>query len=246
MIAIGDKKGGSTELTLRDEADPVAALLRLSSGLLQGLPIRLVHVIRSPFEIIATELLIRWLAAAAPNCTRRFAAYRDGKAALRANGTLLTGTADGWREFTRDVCQRLRGNGHLRDAIARAPGLCVTDTAAPDACERGRPPVAWIDSSYEDWLSDPQGQLRAVLGFVGVSADDAFLDAAAGAVEPHESRERDLLLWPRPAVQQVLSELETMGASGNGTAAGGRLAPMLAAYTRDESLPPHVRAEYPA
>lgn len=84
------------------------------------------------------------------------------------------------------------GRDGLRMAIEHYRALARGNAAlirrlGPDRC---------ITLWHEDFVADPKGGLGRLCRFLGVSADDAYLDAAARLVAPAPRRSRTEVEWP--------------------------------------------------
>ena len=64
-------------------------------------------------------------------------------------------------------------------------------------------PGEWLDLRSEELIADPEATIRRVLEFVGLTAEDAFVKAAAGIVMKSESRRRDSHEWTESERQAV-------------------------------------------
>lgn len=146
---IGDKKGQGTanQLGARPE------LLDRARRVL-GLPLKLVHVARNPFDNISTI-------------------------AARENLGLEAATA---LYFT------------LSDTVART---------------RERVPAAdWIDVRHEDVIADPRAVVRRLVGFLGETAPEEYVEACASIVFPSPNQSRRKAPWTPALKQHVQAKID--------------------------------------
>lgn len=131
LRVIGDKRGESSTNALHE--DP-SLLERLQRSV--GVPVRLIHVIRNPYDNIST-MAVRYRTSI-PAATDRYFG----------------------------LC-------------AKIAGLRRTTTAA-----------GWLDLRHEAVIADPAASLGQACRFLGVVADDSYLEHCASIVydRPHQSR----------------------------------------------------------
>lgn len=84
---------------------------------------------------------------------------------------------------------------------------------------RGLPSDAWTSLRYEDLVSDPDGELGRIAGFLGVTPDRQWLTAAAGIIR----QRRGTANPPAPSVMESLREAcapgtEAIAAAGSAQA----------------------------
>ena len=64
------------------------------------------------------------------------------------------------------------------------------------------------DLRHEDLLTDPRGELGRLCRFLGVDADDAYLDACSSILYHAPKKSRHAVDWPRRALDAVAAEME--------------------------------------
>jgi sulfotransferase family protein len=141
---VGDSTSGTS--TRRLGADP--GLLEQCARLMPGVDVRLIQVIRNPFDPISAMMV--------------------------------------------------RGKRTFENAIDHYFTAC---NALLDI--RRRAGASLLPVRYEDFVADPVGGLRAVCGFVGVAADDDYLQACAAIIRPVPDRSRDMVAWDQPWIGRV-------------------------------------------
>jgi hypothetical protein len=149
LQVIGDKRAGMTTNRLRERPELIDRVRRTV-----GVPLRVIHVVRSPFDTAATMARRR-------QCDLSFAI----------------------------------------DHYAR---LAVTVDQVRSALD----PEELIDLRYEELTADPQGQLRRLCEFVGVSADASYLGDCGVQVRAGGSRSREATQWSdadREAVEDLIA-----------------------------------------
>jgi hypothetical protein len=138
---------------------------------------------------------------------------RDGRAV--ANSWLQMGWWDGWQgpdkwiygPLPAPLRQQWEEHGRSFPVLA---ALCwrMLIEAFEDARDL-TPPEQWLDVRYEDLLADPRGEVKRVLGFLGLHWDDAF---EAGFLRQHITAGRsaayrsELTAAQLAAMEDVLAE----------------------------------------
>ena len=256
---IGDKRGGGTSLLLErlSPADGVAHLLKFSGGL--RLPLRVLHVMRSPYDMAATQFFTHssvgdWhkLASAAAAAEAGNATWRPLRECEQAhlNSTagfyarLLTRNAALRAQLRPDHCACAlvaaddgggKGGGKGGDSAGLSSGLdCVR--RCNGASKTAAPSLRWLDLKTESLVRQPVAHLRAICAFLGVACPEAYVSAAAGAVRPSRHETSALLRWPEAVITSTQHSLEHAAA----TEAEWR--PLLDGYAR---RPPSNLAQTP-
>ena len=168
IYVIGDKKGGASTMALTHAtaATELARLVRMSDEYLR-LPVTVVHMLRNPFDLAATQALVH---ADPTNCNQDFVdCYRTNKAGLLASGKRLrcmrardsgvqsagrawlcaSGRADtapyyvNLTQWVDKVAQQLLTNGAVRDQLARSKSGCVVSVG----------PSGSLSGAVGDWAS---------------------------------------------------------------------------------------------
>jgi len=258
---VGDKCGGGSSRafsdSVSDDGDPrgIATLIAFSQTYLR-MPIRSIHVVRNPFDMAATDFIISdvtYHADCAPRgnqCDDYWTCYRSQKALLAppnppwvcaANATLgeVAACEASLSAAIASQVGSIRTNAAIRLSIARSEGVgCVTGVGNARACESMTAPgaISWLDVNYESTVARPVAHMRAMTEFLGVAVLDEYVDAAAAVIAPVSARPRDLVTWPRAAVESALDELRDIATSGKGTSAGPLLG-VIAPYFEPSNLP---------
>ncbi|MDX1395605.1 MAG: sulfotransferase [Gemmatimonadota bacterium] len=154
LRVIGDKQAAGSTIRLAKNPALLDALRRTV-----GAPLRVIHVVRNPFDVIATMA--------------RREAQNGGP-----DGT--TGAPD------------------LERAFLRFETLTATVDRLSTELGDELYPVA-----HERLVDDPQGELGALCGWLGLSASADYLDACAAIVWTNPQRTRDRVTWPPELARRV-------------------------------------------
>lgn len=246
LRVIGDKRGGGTSQIL-ERLGPDAAVSRLlaySRGL--SLPLRVLHVLRSPYDMGATQFLTHgsegdWHAAAATAESRDHynRTGRDWTSLHACEVSHLVRTADFYGRL-------IVANAVLRSSVRTAGGCTcafggsdiASSLAEVHACLRGAscsdqktPSIGWLDLQTETFQRQPAEHLRVICAFLGLGCPTEYVTAAAGAVRASRHETSSLLRWPRNVTEAVTARLDVAGHSEPSWR------PLLDAYARG---PAHV------
>ncbi len=159
LRAIGDKRGGNTTRELRRHPQ---LLPRLAEKL--GLPIKVIHIVRNPFDNITIRAKKRY-------------------------GVDLP-------------------NEHQ---LAQEVDAHVADIAAVDMVlnlYRNSDRISFHTCKHEDLIRDPKGHLAQLCHFIGLSADEDFLQAVASMVFDSPKRRRFDIKWPPAMIRALEAELQ--------------------------------------
>ena len=143
-LVVGDSTSGTSTRRLGLRPD----LCDRARALMPGVDVRLVQVIRNPFDPISLMMV------------------RSGRS--------------------------------FADAIDHYFAACETLTSIRRV-ERD----ALLPVRYEAFVADPRRGLRSVCAFLGVDADQGYLDACAAVVRPRPDRGRELVPWTDREVDDV-------------------------------------------
>jgi hypothetical protein len=144
LRVIGDKTGAKTTRTIGKTADALEDFERVV-----GVPVRLIHVVRNPYDVVARMALTR----------------EDGSI------------------------------GSARERFARLASINGGLIAG------GSHPVLTI--RHENVVRRPKEELAGACEFLGVEADDDYLDACASIVFESPNRTRSLVEWPPGEIEAV-------------------------------------------
>jgi hypothetical protein len=153
LRVLGDKDGQKATKFIGRDPSVLATFERLV-----GVPLKIVHVTRNPYDVVARMALI----------TKGGVPERSVAAAI-------------------DLFARL----------ARANDRLISS---------GRHPV--LTMRQEAFVRQPHRELRAACAFLGVDADDSYLDACAGLVFDSPRRTREKIEWAAPEVEAVRRVIE--------------------------------------
>ena len=176
---IGDKCGGSLNIEyMKNKHLFKIKLTRLLDKLL--IPIRAIHVVRNPFDQIATRSLYI-------SCHFDYACVRKLKETLKANLSLPDS------KFRRaDITERA------------ALQLFNIHKASMELIELlGAKNVLEVHSS--DFIKYPKETLRRIFEFLEVDASEYYLQVCADKVFKSTSQTRELMLWP-PSLKYMIEE----------------------------------------
>ena len=95
-------------------------------------------------------------------------------------------------------------------------GVCLEDATAQymrlwEATALARkavPPEVWLDIRHESLVSDVRATLQSVLQFVGLTADEEYLECCTKLVFPRVRQTRETGNWPTRLIDQVSRWLE--------------------------------------
>lgn len=92
----------------------------------------------------------------------------------------------------------------LAQALSHYAALVRANVRFLDGAPAGRAVTLW----HEDMVADPRRRLADLARFLGVAADDAYLDACAAVVQPSPRRSRDEVAWSpehRAALDRIVA-----------------------------------------
>jgi hypothetical protein len=138
LRVIGDKRGGTTIRKLSSRPHLLPKLERVI-----GLPVHYVHVVRNPWDNVATI-------------------FRRGESRDLA-------------EACEHYLSMVRGVQRFRERV---------------------PASAVLDVYHERFVAQPREELVRLCRFVGLEADDGYLEACAKLVWTRPNRTRDQIAWP--------------------------------------------------
>lgn len=67
--------------------------------------------------------------------------------------------------------------------------------AATEEMKRRVPSADWYELSHEDFVKDPRAELSALAQFLGLEADEVWLNGASALVHESTRKSRDLVAW---------------------------------------------------
>lgn len=181
LRVLGDKKGD--EAVRRIASDP-GLLDRLNCE--QRTAKKWILVLRNPFDNIATMSL------------------RKG----RAYDVIRTQTVDAAAfnaELERQQRDGVIATEALDSEIDEYASLCKTVAEIKRKTSTGR----WFELRNEQLARDPAAAIEALLAFLGLAEDPAYVQNCARLVNPRPNRSRDLLDWPvekRKIVETLIDE----------------------------------------
>ena len=147
LRVLGDKKGGRSSRRLLEKPE----LLDRLRELIGGWDLRVIHVVRNPYDNIST----------------------------------------------------LHRYGHtLPEAVAYYFRLCDSVVATKAALGD-----EVLEHRHEDLIATPKEVLRSCCAFLGLEAEDGYLEACAGIVYPSPNRSRDRIEWPRAVRDEIQARI---------------------------------------
>ena len=153
------------------------------------LNISLIHVLRNPYDMVATTSL-RAIAAQAPTLLAMNSSSPAGRIAL---STVVVDAPDVVDYATEVFVQRAEALLRLRDCVLRRA--------------RGCQHLRWLDLGFEALVAAPDPALRALCEFLALPCPPLYRRRAAAAVSSTLTAPRRRLRWPPPAVAAIAALL---------------------------------------
>ena len=164
---IGDKSGGSVaKAYLKNRTEFLAHYKTLKEGI--GIPIKVVHVIRNPYDNIATMYLYRIIQ---PGRNKAFDFLRQ----VKENKTIIKPRVS-----------------TLKDSILTF--FDMTQAVTEIITLVGRSNV--LDVHHSDFVHYSRETIVSLMEFLGVEAKEDYLEICVDKIFKEISRSRDLLKWP--------------------------------------------------
>ena len=206
---IGDKSGGVTAGTYLMSNSTFSRYLD-ELRVTVNIPIKVVHVIRNPYDQISTcvlykdhNFLLKYLKVALKDSSDKkleysmsksitVSKYKAAMASLQANGDNVTFTAAKYRSEKRlDYC--------TRRLVERASAVTnIIDLIGPSNV---------IEVHNADLVSDPKDTVGKLCSSLEVECAPEYLEACANKVFKSVSRTRDMLLWSPKMIAKVEEEV---------------------------------------
>jgi hypothetical protein len=180
LLVVGDKFGGNTskfimEFGLEEFHDMMEPTKRHA--------LRLLHVVRNPFDMIATGVIKRIAASMG---------IQVDELSVKEALELLT---EQYEESTLDVLIETNMNLHLDYFFSLADSVLL-------AKQSGTTPI--LDVHYSKLLENPEHTLKSILQFLGLEGDAGYYAKCASALKPeHKSRFLYPKLYPPQRVKMV-------------------------------------------
>ena len=179
LEVIGDKSGGRVNHVYMKNKGFFQIHLKILQNEL-SIPISVIHVIRSPFDTIATQALYKFCKDVP--CVAKF------KQRNVANQSLPDS-----KKFMNNI-----------GAKQSAEYLFRIHQASMELTElMGRMNV--LDVHSIDFINDPKATLSRIFEFLGVDASQHYLQVCADKVFKFTSRTRELMIWP-PSLKHMVEE----------------------------------------
>ena len=190
---IGDKSGGMTTDQYRLHPQQFIRHYRMLKDKLK-IPIKVIHVLRNPFDIITTYSL-----------------YKAGGKYHKIYHNMTS------PQFLKQI--KMRYNSTNSDFVERAieivnPLLEVYTNLTLQRLQAATELIEVIGKgnvlevhSY-DLVYDPHETIKKVCNFVGVSAPDDYLQMCANKIYKSYSRTRDLVVWPTELINMVENRMK--------------------------------------
>ena len=176
---LGDKSGGSATLEyIRDRITFQSRYQELVEKI--GIPIKVLHVLRNPYDVIATRLLYT---------VGRQSKYKRGAdfvvGVKKHVGNITTNTRD-------------RENAKINNYIIlenKIKTYFVMNKAVTGLIELfGTNNV--LDIHIRDLIHNPKDTILSLSGFLGVDAEDRYVQLCAEKIYKTTSHSRNLVVWP--------------------------------------------------
>ena len=148
LKVIGDKRAAKTSMRLRESPELLGRLRDLVQ-----LPLRMVHLVRNPFDNITT--MSRRSGQSLPQTIDRYFVQTDGNARL------------------------------------------------VQTCDRSE----LITMRHEDLIARPKENLKRLVEFIGLRADEQYLNDCAGILYEAPSKTRQKVAWTEELIDQVQSRI---------------------------------------
>ena len=174
---IGDKSGGRTTKEYMHDKESVQKYFKKLQDLV-SIPVRVIHVVRNPFDIISTRVIYKVFGTN----------YKQIRSAL--SSTMQKFLAS--NQFVSErICHFFRE--------VRATVEMIEEVI-------GRENVLEVHNC--DLVSNPRGTLSRIFQFIEVDTSEQFLDACATKVFESQSRSRDTIEWSPPLRSVVEIEMK--------------------------------------
>ena len=188
---IGDKSGGSISLQyINDEAAVKARLKMLASDL--SVPIKVIHVIRNPYDTIATRLLYTIGKKSSMN-TANFVVK------IKTQGTSPSvDMLDMYMNNSARFRQRMKGK------IESFFGMAKAIEELSEFMDQKNV----LNVHHKDLVHHPEQTIEAITTFLGVNSDQKYLKACADKIFKTISKSRYLVTWPEGYKAMVQSRIQ--------------------------------------
>ena len=177
LLVIGDKSGGMATYSFmgnqRRFKNYYEQLLKTVN-----VPVRVIHVVRNPFDIISTQIL--FAAGKDVGSTKKASDFvAEQKALFKDEGTKLTA-----KKYKNE--QLLENKTHaifaMADAISRMSAFIGPDNI--------------LEIHNGELVNNPKGTLRKICTFLHVKCPLDYLEVAANKVYKTVSKTREIVEWP--------------------------------------------------
>lgn len=181
---VGDKRGGGTTRSIlysKNFSEAIAQLHHLEQ--LLAMRTKLLHVVRNPFDQIATEVLRSWWATTFPQ-----RAYDGAVVKARfgpAAGKPLSCQDTDWSEYRPSHLRRLWMRAREFFQLAAVNHLLLLEDH-----------LDTVVLHTEQFIISPQAELRRLCLVLGVTCTADYLEAAASVVDSGHTGTSHLVVWP--------------------------------------------------
>lgn len=237
VSVIGDKKGGTTSTHFLEHPMEMQSFMYL----LRGMPIKMIHVVRNPFDMAATSFFVKRAKLMhaddrSKQCSHMFDAYREYVKRLSSETPERCDVPECSVELAVEaeyMANALRTNTFARYGHIDA-GHCVVSVDNVGEC--AATDNAWIDITYEAFVDRPTAHMNALITFLGLPPSAEYVRVAVAQVDSKRAASRDLIVWPSISVEKVNLAVREMAYEGNGTKAGA-LESMVKGYLLPRNQP---------
>ena len=181
---IGDKSGGSTtQLYIKNKM-----LFEKRFNILKHelqMPVRVIHVVRNPFDHIATRSLY--------NSFGNILEMSNIREKLKSGKSKDSFQLKNHNIVKKEALEML---AHYEAAVAMTKLFGGRNV---------------LEVHISDLISNPKAILHRIFEFVGVDASEDFLEVCARKVFKTGSRTRELVVWPAPVKEMVKKRMKNCG-----------------------------------
>ena len=176
---IGDKNGGMVNHVYMNNK----SLFQIHLKILQNkllVPIHVIHVIRNPFDMIATQALYKYCKDVA--CVAKFKKTNKVNQSLPKSQKFMNDF--GAKQSTKTLFRVHQASLELTELLGR---------------------MNVLDVHSIDFINDPRATLTRIFEFLGVDASEHYLQVCVDKVFKSISRTRELMIWP-PSLKHIVEE----------------------------------------
>ncbi len=186
LKVIGDKSGGKTVMTYEGrERQFEAALSSLRNTVKR--PIRVIHVVRNPYDMIATGSLFKTRYNSSPQGERLYTLYAKGK----VNETTLK------VQYKELIAKALLVQTKYIIGLAKSVVKMIH-----------RLNLTVLDIHNADFVRDPKEVISRICSFLDLQCPQDYLQACYDKAYKTPSKSRNLLAWPEDVLTDIAGSME--------------------------------------